>query len=105
MLSEIEGLEIIGVAQDGIEARDRILELKPDVLTLDIRMPLRSGIDVLRDIKKSAPTTKIIILTNYPYPQYRKKCMEEGADFFFDKSTEFEKVTEVIEQLLQDRKH
>jgi len=39
MLFEIEGLEIIGVAQDGIEARDRILELKPDVLILDIRMP------------------------------------------------------------------
>ena len=105
MLSEIEGVEIIGVAQDGIEATDRILELKPDVLILDIRMPLRSGIDVLRDIKKSAPTTKIIILTNYPYPQYRKRCMEEGAEFFFDKSTEFEKVPEVIRKLLQDSKH
>ena len=105
MLSEIEGIEIIGEAQDGIEARDRIPELKPDVLILDIRMPWRSGIDVLRDIKQSDPATKVIILTNYPYPQYRKKCMEEGADFFFDKSTEFEKVPEVIEQLLQDSKH
>ena len=66
MLSEIEGLEIVGVAPDGIDARDRVVVLKPDVLTLDIRMPLRSGIDVLCDIKKSAPTTKIIILTNYP---------------------------------------
>lgn len=102
MLSEIEGIEIIGEARDGIEARDRILELKPDVLVLDIRMPWRSGIDVLHDIKQHDPAIVVIVLTNYPYPQYRKQCMERGADFFFDKSTEFEKVPEVITQLLRD---
>ena len=36
------------------------------------------------------------MLTNYPYPQYKKKCMDAGADFFFDKSREFEKVIEVL---------
>jgi len=102
MLSEIEGHEITGVAQDGIEAIERIQELKPDVLILDIRMPLRSGVDVLRTVKQIDPAPKVIILTNYPYPQYRKRCMEEGADFFFDKSTEFEKVLEVFRQLVQN---
>jgi DNA-binding NarL/FixJ family response regulator len=60
------------------------------------------GIEVLKYIKKIEPVTLVIILTNYPYPQYLKKCMDLGADFFFDKSTEFEKVTEVCEQLIQD---
>lgn len=43
----------------------------------------------------------VIILTNYPYPQHRKKCMEERADFFLDKSTEFEKIIEIFKCLLR----
>lgn len=105
LLSDIKGIEVIGEAQDGLEARDSILELKPDVVILDLRMPWRNGLDVLRDIKESNPDIKVIILTNYPYPQYRRRCMEEGADYFFDKSSEFEKVFKVIEELFPDSKH
>jgi DNA-binding NarL/FixJ family response regulator len=36
------------------------------------------------------------MLTNYPYPQYRKKCIEAGADYFFDKSTEFDRIIDTI---------
>ena len=56
--------------------------------------------DVLRDVKASNPATKIVILTNYPSAQYRSKCMEAGADFFFDKSNEFAKVLEVMRSYL-----
>jgi len=98
MLSEIEGFEVILEAKDGLEARDTFLEQKPDVVILDLRMPKRSGLDVLRDIKENDPAPKVIILTNYPYPQYRRRCIEEGADFFFDKSSEFEKVVEIVKQ-------
>lgn len=104
MLSEIEGLEIIGEAQDGLEAKDSILELKPDVVILDLRMFWRNGRDMLRDIKESNPDIKVIILTNYPYPQYRRRCMEEGADYFFNKSSEFEKVPEVLAKLISAKK-
>jgi DNA-binding NarL/FixJ family response regulator len=62
-------------------------------------MPGGSGIDVLSKIKKDRSAPMVIVLTNYPYPQYRKKCMDCGADFFFDKSTEFGKVIEVIESM------
>jgi DNA-binding NarL/FixJ family response regulator len=41
------------------------------------------------------------MFTNYPYPQYRKKYMDAGADFFFDKSTEFDKITEILKKLTQ----
>ncbi len=104
MLSEIEGLEIIGEAPDGLEARDAVLEQKPDVVILDLRMPWRNGLDVLRDIKEGSPESKVVILTNYPYPQYRRRCMEEGADYFFDKSSEFEKVPEVLAKLISAKK-
>jgi len=42
------------------------------------------------------------MFTNYPYSQYRKKCEETGADFFFDKSTEFHKITDVLKKISQE---
>jgi len=99
MFSELPGIEIIGHAQDVPEALTAIKKLNPDVVILDIRMPGGSGIDVLQDIKKEKQAPVVIILTNYPYPQYRKKCLGLGADYFFDKSTEFEKITELFKQL------
>jgi DNA-binding NarL/FixJ family response regulator len=102
MLSELPGIEITGQAKDVGESIESIRRLHPDVVILDIRMPGGSGIDVLEDIKKTSAAPVVIVLTNYPYPQYRKKCMALGAEYFFDKATEFEKVTEVLETLIQN---
>jgi len=101
MLSELPEIEIIGQAQDGLEATNLIKKLNPDVVILDIRMPRENGIDVLQNIKRDKQVPIVIMLTNYPYPQYRKKCMEAGADFFFEKSTEFEKVMGVLKKVKQ----
>jgi len=100
MLSEVQGVEIAGEAENLHDAIKGFEKLKPDVVILDIRMPGGNGIDVLENIKEKRPATKVIMLTNYPYPQYRKKCMDSGADFFFDKSTEFRKVVEVLNHLI-----
>jgi len=102
MLVELPGIEIVGQAGDAAEAIKSIQKLHPDAVVLDIRMIGGSGIGVLKGIKKSEPNTVAIMLTNYPYAQYRKKCMNEGADYFFDKSSEFEKVAEVIRHLAED---
>ncbi|MGB7290677.1 MAG: response regulator transcription factor [Thermodesulfobacteriota bacterium] len=99
MLSKLEEIESIGQAQDVGEAINSIEELKPDAVILDIQMPGGSGIEVLKHIKKEQPATVVIILTNYPYPQYRQECMDEGADFFFDKSLEFGRAIEVCKGL------
>ncbi len=99
MLSEVPGIEIIGHAQDVAGSLAAIKKLNPDIVILDIRMPGGSGMDVLQAIKQERQAPMVIMLTNYPYPQYRKKCLGLGADYFFDKSTEFEKVTELFKQL------
>jgi DNA-binding NarL/FixJ family response regulator len=101
ILSELKGIEIIGQAKGPTEAQEAIPKLKPDVVILDIRMPGGNGIDVLENIKKGKSPPIVIMFTNYPYRQYRKKYMDAGADFFFDKSTEFEKVIEVLKKLTQ----
>jgi len=99
MLADLEDIEVIGQAQDPLEAIESIQKLNPQVVILDIRMPRGSGLDVLEAVKKNKDSPKVIIFTNYPYPQYRKKCMQSGADYFFDKHTEFEKLFEILKQL------
>ena len=100
LLTELQGVEIIGQAEDAMEARGLAEKLKPDLAILDLRMPKGSGADVLFDLKRLVPSPKVIMLTNYPHAENRKKCMEGGADFFLDKSTEFQKVVAVVKEML-----
>jgi DNA-binding NarL/FixJ family response regulator len=100
MLAEVRGIEIVGQAGTVAEAAQAVRNLRPDVMILDIRMPGGSGIDVLEGMKRDQATPIVIVLTNYGYPQYRKKCLQSGARFFLDKSTEFEKVGEVLRSLI-----
>ena len=99
MLKRIHGVDIVGEAHNVPEAISSIATLKPDIVILDLQLPGGTGLDVLKSAKKYSPTPLVIILTNYPYPQYRKRCLDEGADYFFDKSIEFDKVAEVFDQL------
>lgn len=102
MFSELKGIELIGQAQHPVDATESIRKLKPDLVILDIRLRGGSGIDVLQVIKQGNAAPIVMILTNFPYPQYRKKCVDAGADFFFDKSTEFDKVPEVLKKLIDN---
>jgi len=106
MLSELEGIEIVGHAADAFSGIDGVRVMKPDVVILDIQMPgSASGIYVLEKIRWQRPAPTIIMLTNYSHPQYRKRCADAGAAFFFDKSTEFERVPEALKQLVRASQH
>jgi len=98
MLDELAGIEIVGQAESVAEAISAIQRLRPDVVILDIRMPGGSGVDVLERVKQDKGAPIVIILTNYPYPGYRQKCLQAGADFFLDKSTEFDQIPKLFEQ-------
>ena len=73
--------------------------LGPEVVVLDIRMPGGSGIDVPKHVKRQRPAPVVIMLTNYPFPPYRSRCLAAGADFFFDKSTELDQVAGALGEL------
>jgi len=104
MISEFKEIKIVGQARYMHEAIKSIKELIPDVVILDVRMPDGNGIEVLEMIKKNNISTKVIIFTNYPYFQYRKRCLDAGAEFFLYKATEFEKLVEVLKQLIPEYK-
>lgn len=101
-LKEYENLEIIGIAHNYSDAIKCIDSIQPDAAILDIQMPGGNGIGILERIKKKQESTKVIIFTNYPYPQYRRKCQEAGADFFFDKHNEFNKLFDVVRQYVKE---
>jgi DNA-binding NarL/FixJ family response regulator len=101
LLQEVEGIEMIAEAEEQLEAIDRIKEIHPDVLILDIRLRGGSGINVLHKIKNHELFPTVIIFTNYPYPRYREQYTKAGAHFFFDKSTEFERIPEILKMLIQ----
>lgn len=96
MLSEIEGVEVIGWARTGDEALKCTRELRPDLLILDIWMPAGSGLDVLRSLRSEGDTTQVIVLTNYSSEPYRRKCEAAGANYFLCKSMEFERLAEAV---------
>jgi DNA-binding NarL/FixJ family response regulator len=99
MIEELAGIEIVGQAENVAEAISAVRILKPDAVILDILMPGGSGFKVLQNIKQAGAGPMVIILTNYPYPVFRQKCLQAGADFFLDKSTEFDQIPELFERL------
>ncbi len=100
MLADEMEMQVIGEASDALGATT-ITNLKPDVVLLDLHLSDGSGIDVLQTLKKIQPNPAVIILTDYPYPEYRQLCLEAGADFFFVKSTEFDQVVPALKQLMR----
>jgi DNA-binding NarL/FixJ family response regulator len=101
MALDLPEVDVVGQAQNAPGTLDGIRQTQPDVVILDIRMPGGSGIEVLRKLKEMTPAPAVIMLTNFAYVQYRSRCGEVGADFFFDKSTEFDRVPQALEQVRQ----
>lgn len=101
MFANVPEIQVIGETGNAQEAPDAILKQKPDAVILDINLLNGSGIDVLQSLKKSMPTLAVMMLTNYPYPQCRQTCLDAGANFFFVKSTEFDRVVPALKQLIQ----
>ena len=98
-------ITVVGEAVNGIMAMEMVEELDPDVVLLDLHMPDMNGIEVLKEIKKSKKKTIVCILTNYPYPQYKKKCLALGADYFLYKNEDFEKINMILEDLLRENQY
>jgi DNA-binding NarL/FixJ family response regulator len=99
LLKEVPSVQLVGRAQDAPEAIRSIVKTNPDAVILDLQMPGGSGLEVLRTIRQSQPSVWVLICTNYPYAQYREECLAAGANYFLDKSAEFEKIPEILREL------
>lgn len=98
-LAPISGVEIVGQARSEKEALALFQATSPNLVCLDIRLQKGSGLNILKKIKRSSPDTIVFMITNYPFNGYRRRCLELGAEFFFDKSHDMQLVVQMIDEL------
>jgi len=103
LLGEIEGVCVVGEAETPGDAVTGIQQTKPHCVVLDYQLIGGTGVDVLRAVRPASPEIGFVVLTNHPNAQYRRICMEAGADWFLDKSTEFGKIKEVVTECILTR--
>ena len=85
-LEEVVGVRVVGWAENEADATAAITRLRPRFVVLDLRLTQGSGLGVLAAVKRLDPPPIVAVLTNYPEPQYRARCAELGADYFFSKA-------------------
>jgi len=96
ILSLLDFVTIAGHAKNYTEAIAILEIVEPDVIILDIQMPGKNGIELLTEIKLKNIHSRVVIFTNHADPYYRNLCIQLGADYFLDKSTEFEKIPIIL---------
>ena len=100
MLSDFKEAEVVAALKNGLDSLELIKSLNPNLVIIDINMPKLSGLQVLEAIKKENHNTVFIVLTFYASKYFREKAIRLGADYFFSKVDDFEKVATVVSDLL-----
>ncbi|MEO6928894.1 MAG: response regulator [Casimicrobiaceae bacterium] len=93
-------IEVVGQADNERGAVAALASGEWDALILDLQLKQGTGLGVLKALSPIRPPgAKVIVLTNYAIPQYRDRSLALGADYFFDKSREYDRVRNVLEEL------
>ncbi|HAL55936.1 MAG TPA: hypothetical protein DCP63_05540 [Bacteroidetes bacterium] len=101
LLHEIPKVNLVGEASSFGKAQELVLSLTPKVMILDISPHGVNAFRFLEKIKEKLPNLTIIVLMNQPFPTYRKRYKELGVEFFFEKSTSFNALAEVLQWMAQ----
>jgi DNA-binding NarL/FixJ family response regulator len=102
ILDELDSIITIHSAGNYEEAYKLLDEKKPNLVLLDIRLPGKSGVSLLRKINNSNANCQVIMNSNYSNDHYRQQCKELGAHYFLDKTNDFEIVPELVRKLALD---
>lgn len=98
---QIAGLQLAGEAANGQEALDLYAELKPDLMLLDINMPVKNGDEVLRELLEQFPDAKVIMLTSVADRETVTNCIAHGALNYILKGSPVEEISRAIEEALE----
>jgi len=91
---------IVGEAKDGAEAVELFPKVNPDLLLLDLAMPKKDGLTVVREIIAQNPTAKIILITASDDQKIIQQCLDSGASSFISKPFDFNNVLKAISDIL-----
>lgn len=101
--SERYGIEVIGEARNGEEAVQMALELKPDVILMDLVMPVKSGIDAIAEIRQAQGEARILVLTSFADDENVKKAIKAGASGFLLKDTSPDELVQTIQSVYRNK--
>ncbi len=96
LLEDIPGLRVVGQAENGRKALDLAVELKPDIIIMDISMPELNGFEAARQIREEVPGTKIIALSMYAEKRYVLGMLKAGVSGYLIKDCAFQELAEAI---------
>lgn len=97
---ELDGrFDVIAEATDGRQAIEVATAERPDVVILDISMPVLDGLQALQKIRALSPTTKVVMLSGLDDPDVKAQALAAGAEGYFVKTSELEDVLETIASL------
>ena len=99
LIEESGHATIVGEAATVASALGLFREHRPDAVVLDLHLAEGVGYTVLEEIKQTHPACEVIVLTNFAIPEYRTRCRILGADHFFEKSKDFERIPDVLESV------
>jgi DNA-binding NarL/FixJ family response regulator len=105
LLSTISDIKIVGETANPYEVSELIKKIKCDVLVLDLSMPGKSGLDVLKEIKSTSPNTKILIMTMLPEDQFAKRTLKAGASGYLTKESAPDELITAIRRIASGRKY
>jgi DNA-binding NarL/FixJ family response regulator len=105
MLSREVDLELVGIAKNGLEAVTLAPSLKPDLILMDLRMPLMDGAQAIREIRKNNPEIRFIILTVYDNDDELFEALRAGAKAFLLKDVSHEELISVIHTVAEGKAH
>ena len=103
MLSREQGFRLVGTAEDADEAITKSVQLKPDVVLMDISMPGMSCFDAIETIRTRLPKTKFIIVTAYEHDEYLEQALRVKADGFLTKNEGMAALAEAVRNVMRDR--
>ena len=102
LLVESDGdIKIVGEAKNGREAVRLTLSLHPEVVVMDIAMPLLNGLEATRQIIKISPSTRVLILSAHPDPEYIRQAVIFGASGYLIKQSSTQVIAEAVRKVLK----
>ena len=96
LLSTVSDIEVIGTASNGRDAVEIVKTRKPDVVIMDLHMPIMDGADAMKEIRKASPSTKLIVLSSYKEKDEVLRAIDSGAHAYLLKDGPVEELAEAI---------